>query len=251
MIGPIRYVPPPRKVVCPVRDHECSGYDRCLDNAIEHGWHSWTCKGCSRNSVAGDHEIWGDMGREEVIESGSSLWEPVWHGWKPRRPRFPVCLQCGRSGDELFFWHVRGEPRCVLCAPDLGAPVHPEWEHRCISAGVITADHPLLTVAELGRLLGLKRTTAYHYVKRTKLLRYSLGRGLLVVPVEQLGLAVPPGPQGEVVSAGQVRAFLRDEDGRREDIGAVLAGRAAIPWTELAELLARSCTVRLRAGGTP
>jgi len=248
MMGPVRYNPPPGRVTLPVRDHECARYDRCLDVAVANRWRSWTCQGCCRSSATGEHTDWGAAPEELRPQHARAVW-PRMTPWEPRRARIPVCLQCGRHGPPHLFFYVRGEPSCVVCAPDLGAPVHPEWEHRCDAAGHVQLGQSMVTVQQLAKLVGMAQPATYHAIRASDLVRYQLARGVLAVPASQLGLAVPPGPQDDEVLAQDAMDFLCDPDGRRERIASLIGGRERLPWLAIAELLIQSCSVSLSRGG--
>jgi len=246
MIGPTRYIPTPGRVVQAPRLQSCGRYSKCLLKAASQNWPSFTCRGCklaTRGKLAAPQ----DLGRAPALEDTTPVndWAPARPEWKyPTPARNLECSRCGREGTARLVHQVEGEPACILCRPDLGAPVHPEWAWRLEHRGHLASNAPLLPLRQLAGMTGFTVGGVWERIRKGRLVHYHADRGLMLVPAAQLGVATPPGPDDEQLEPGLVRELLHAKPSHRR-VEQLVAGHQAVPWLELAHHLASTCSVNL------
>lgn len=71
-IGPRSFEPPTDAVVVPPRGLDCARYEDCLLEAAQHGWRSWSCRGCPQCPEDARLEVWksSDPPSRAVLKKG-------------------------------------------------------------------------------------------------------------------------------------------------------------------------------------
>ncbi len=223
----------------PVRDFECPAYDGCLIHAAERNWPSFTCLGCPRNGSEQTAHMPLDL-----VELGEVMLPPVDHQvvaratWSPPELHDDIdhqCCDCGRRGDARSVFLVGGLPRCILCRPDLGAPVLQLWQLRAPEAQELG---PLLSVSQLADLA--RRTSA---AVRRRLTAHGaalfvFGNAGVLVPARTVGLTPGWHPKlGAEIAKDDVARLLCQRSTRGALVSGLVRGRRSVPWLELAHLL--------------